>query len=343
MRALTAALVLTAAVACTGDEPGDEPGQPSPIHGTIVFTTNRDVRLALPDGGMRVIAERQAEADGCAWSGDGRYAAWTGSGVGGTTLYVHEVATGRTGTWVDERAGGEPLAGTATGFAIVHRATGQPPELVLADAATIVAGGQPRVVRLPLRAGELVTAAGTRVLVEQPKIGAAFTGGPSTVYDVTAEGRVRPLFTNRRTLPVGDADLTADGERLVYAAGDRTPDPDRTNEYLVVRDLATGRELEVPTPARPEGETVGVLSVETGADGQTVAAVSFHTADGEELPNVAYVLDGDRWRQVAEHAEWAATGPTGLLAVIDDDDAQQLHVGGLYFGRGVECAAWAPA
>jgi hypothetical protein len=348
MRTLAAALAMVAAAACTnGGSPAPTAaptaapttGPPSaPIGGTLAFATFDTVRLVLPDGTVRTIASPVSEAESFAWTADGRYVAWLSAAPrGGQALTVHEPATGRTASWAGTQPS-EGLVGTATGFATVYRPAGKTSVLVVADPATMLAGGTPRIVPLRLRSTGVLTTSG-RVVVEAPKAGAAFTGGPSTVYEVAADGRVTPLFGNSRDWPVHHAALTPDGRRVVHSAGERTG-KDRSKEWVVVRDLTAQRDLAVASPER-DGAVPFVRSIVTGADGQVVAAVGYHGADGEEAGTEAYSLSGDTWVRVAGDAQWAASGPRGVIAVITGDD--RLEVGDADLGEGVEAAAWAPA
>lgn len=341
--ALKGALVLAAALACTsGGDPDPSPTASAPraIGGSLAYVTRDEIALALPDGSVRTLARHAGDATACAWSGDGRYAGWVqGDGSGGRALYVHEIGTGRTATWADQRVTNERLAGTATGFASLHRGAGENLTLVVAHPARMLAGGKPAAVRLSLPKGTLLSARGFRVYVDRADPGAAFTGGPSTVYAVTLDGRATRLFANPRDWPVHHAALSADGRRIVHSAGDRLSQ-DRVREWVVVRDLASGRELDVPTPSLPGASFADPLSIEVGADGQVVTSVEYRGAQGEEMGARAYVLDGDAWREVASDATWAATGPTGTLAVVSRD--QRLSAGGRHLAGGVECAAWAP-
>ena len=344
MRGIAALLTLVAMTACSNGadrRPDPAPtGVARPIGGTLLFVTRDAVGLVLPDGSIKSITDGQY-AHGCAWSEDGRYAAWSAaSGDGSKALYVHDVTTGRTGSSSGFRADDDHIEGIAGGFVAVYRASGKAPELVVADPARVLAGGRLRVVRLPMRMGTLLTAEGRRVLVQQPERGAAFTGGPSTVYEVTLDGRVTPLVRNRRDMSIRRADLTADGRRLVHAAAERLSQ-DRTREWVVVRDLAGGRELDVAAPSLP-GATSTPLSIVTGSDGRTVATLGFYGPEGQDLAGEAYVLDGDAWRKLADGVSWAATGPSGALAAIGTGDTARLTVDGRHLADHAECAAWAP-
>lgn len=344
MRRLTGVVALLAALACTNDATPDPAPKPTPqaLRGSLMYVTQREVRLAAPDGSVRTIGEHFLDASACTWSGDGRYVAWVRDEMSGKrSLHVHEPATGRTGTWSDDRVDGDQLVGTATGFVMAYRKTGERPALIVADPARLLADGKPTIVPLSLRAGSILTAHGSRVLVQQPKRGAAFTGGPSVLYDVTLGGRATPLFTNPRDWPVHHAAFTADGRRLVHSAGDRLS-KDRVNQFVVVRDLATGKELDVPMPARPDTRPAAT-SIVAGADGRIVATLFFAGPDGEDVAREAYVLEGESWRKVAEDVQWAATGPTGAVAAISGDESSgPLTVDGRHLADGVECAAWAP-
>ena len=312
MRRLPGVLLLLASLACTNA--GKPAPEPRALGGSLLFVTSKEIRLAAPDGTVRTIGEHFLDAEGCTWTGDGRYAAWVRHTTGhGPVLYVHDVAAGRTGSWSGRRAQGDDLIGTATGFATTHHPTGAPPELVVIDPARLIAGAKPTVVRLPTRTGVLIGAEGDRLLLEQPKVGAAFTGGHSVVYDVTLAGRARPLFTNARDMSVYRAVFLPDG-RLVHGAGDRI-NPDRSNQWVVVRDLTTGKELDVPPPVLPDANS-GLGPLVAGADGRPVVTLYLHGRGGADLGSRAYVLDGDAWRQVAEGVDWAATGPTGAVAAI---------------------------
>ncbi|HWL35963.1 MAG TPA: hypothetical protein VNQ77_07195 [Frankiaceae bacterium] len=347
MRTLAAALVLVAAVACTNDGEPEPTSAPTPtasatrepIGGTLGFTTARQVRLALPDGTVRTLAGQAPEADSIAWTGDGRYVGWFQQAPGGgSALVVHEPATSRTATWEEPNLSTEGLLGTETGFVTTYRPAGKRSMLVVADPAKMLAGGKPRVVPLRLRAGALLTARGP-VLVEEPKPGAAFAGGPSTVYELTTDGRATPFFANPRDYPVHHAAVTTDGRRVVHSAGDRI-NRDRTREWVVVRDLAAKRELPIESPVRRRAEPA-VLSIVTGADGRIVATLAYLGPQGEDVASEAYALVDDGWRHVAADARWAASGPDERLAVITRDD--QLQIGGDVFAEGVQAAAWAPA
>lgn len=344
MRGIATLLALVSVTACsTGADRPPDPAPPAPgaIGGTLLFATRDAVRLALPDGTVKTIADRQYEANGCAWSEDGRYAAWSANaGDGSKALHVHEVATGRTGSSSGFRADDDHVEGVAGGFVAVYRHPGKAPELLVVDPARVLGGGRPRVVRLPLRMGTLLAAEGPRVLVQQPERGAAFTGGPSTVYEVTLDGRVTPAFRNPRDMSIRRGDLTADGRRLVHAAAERLSQ-DRSREWVTVRDLAGDRELDVATPARP-GASATPLSIVTGSDGRTVATLGFRGPEGQDVASEAYVLDGDAWRKVADGVTWAATGPSGALAAIGTGDTARLTVDGRHLADGAECAAWAP-
>lgn len=357
-RAAALAATLVLAAACSpGTHRVPPPPTPSasappatlaPFVGDLAFRTTYAVRLLGRDGTLRDLAtlDRGEVVPRLVWSTDGRYVAWLVAREGPPAIAVYDVSTDRSGAW-SGRADGfytTSLGATGDGFVAVDEDSGE--RLALFDPAAVVEGKGPRYVALsgtPRTDARVHLLATTRdrILVASAEDPSG-AGGPDTVYDVRPDGHATRLFTDAptRNLPMSAAALTADGRRLVYQTG-TVGEECQYGFAVVVRDLATGREVRAIRSPRITGAEPVPVSVETGPDGRTYATLTNETGGCPAPPaSAVFVLAGNVWRTVRTHALWAGRAADGRLAVVSAGGA--LTVDGTLVARGVQGAIWAP-
>lgn len=311
--------------------------------GALAFTDGRTVRVRTADGAVRTVARPREEVTDLAWSADGRHLAW----LGGFPLTVGLLATGsgESAEWTAaENVVAYGLGASPRGFVFVTDGG----QLGRVDPAAFLAGGAPSIDPLDVAQPVLLTTGAGRVLAGSLE-GTSNHGGPMTVYDVRDDGSAARLFTDGDGLPegevrnvaIGEAALTADGNRLVYSTGATAGGCDLA-PTVVVRDLAADRERALPgLTLRSDGLEVAA-SITTGPDGRTVVALSTQVGECASRPAAAaFVLAGTRWRLVARGAEWASYSAAGALATIGLDEV--LRTGGQRVASRVTAAAWSPS